>query len=230
MIIQRLELYTQVLTEQKNFYTQVLGMQMIGETADSFTVQAGYTRITFKHANERNIYHFAFNIEENKWESAINYVKERTPLLSDGKDEIFHFEDWNAHACYFYDAGGNIVEFIARHNLVSQSAGPFSIQDLIGISELGMPVEAVADIVQYCSKELDLAPWRGNGTTFQPVGDEHGLFIVATVDRTWYPTQEEAEIAPFSITIAGPSDRKVVIPGYPYEIMTSSPPVSLSPH
>ncbi|MCM3630645.1 hypothetical protein M3194_25260 [Paenibacillus glycanilyticus] len=221
MIIQHLELYTHVLEEQKSFYARVLGMPITKETADSFTVRAGYTRLTFKRANERRIYHFAVNVEENKLDSAVGYLKARIPLLSDGAQEIFRFEDWNAHACYFYDAAGNIVEFIARHNLASHSPGAFSIQDLMGISELGMAVEAVADTVRYCSEELGLAPWRGNGTTFQPVGDEHGLFIVATQDRAWFPTQDRAEAAPFSITIAGPSERQVTIPGYPYEIIIS---------
>ncbi|CAM3094515.1 VOC family protein [Paenibacillus lupini] len=224
MIIQHLELNTQLLLEQKNFYTQVLGMQMTEETADSFTVLAGYTRLTFKQANDRSIYHFAFNIEENKLESAVHFLKERTPLLSEGQDEIFHFKDWNAHACYFYDAAGNIVEFIARHNLVSQSAGAFSIHDLIGISELGMPVEAVADTILYCSNELGFAPWRGNGTTFQPIGDEHGLFIVATIDRAWFPTQDQAEAAPFTVTIAGSNEQVSIIPGYPYKIITTISP------
>lgn len=224
MIIQHLVLNTSVLSEQKQFYCQLLGMKLIEETAISFTVQAGYTKLTFNHSNERSIYHFAFNIEENKLVDAVNYLKERTPLLSDGKDEVFHFQEWNAHACYIYDAEGNIVEFIARHNLASQSAGPFSIENLLGISELGLPVENVADTVGYCTKELDLAPWRGNGTTFQPIGDEQGMFIAAAVDRAWFPTNEQARITPFVITIAGKLNKKVVIPGYPYEIVTSSSP------
>ncbi|GMK47146.1 hypothetical protein PghCCS26_42760 [Paenibacillus glycanilyticus] len=223
MIIQRLELYTPLLSEQKSFYTGLLGLPLIEETEDSFTVKAGHTRLTFKQANESYVYHFAFNIEENKLKSAVRFVRERTRTLSDGRDEIFHFQDWNAHACYFYDAAGNIVEFIARHNLASQAEGPFSIQkDVQGISELGMPAAAVPEVVQYCRDELGIDPWRGNGTNFQPVGDEHGLFIVASQDRSWFPTQTQAEVVPFSVTIAGAQDRRSVIPGYPYEIIITS--------
>ncbi|WP_336785313.1 VOC family protein [Paenibacillus sp. MMO-177] len=197
-------------------------MPLIEEAEDSFTVRAGHTQLTFKQANESKVYHFAFNIEENKLESAVRFVRERTGTLSDGQDEIFHFEDWNAHACYFHDAAGNIVEFIARHNLASQAEGPFSIHDVIGISELGMPAAAVPEVVRYCRDELGLDPWRGNGISFQPVGDEHGLFIVASQDRSWFPTQTQAEAAPFIVTIAGSQDRRSVIPGYPYEIITVS--------
>ncbi|WP_336775603.1 VOC family protein [Paenibacillus sp. MMO-58] len=222
MIIQRLELYTHKVPEQKSFYTGLLGMPLIEEEDDSFTVMAGHTRLTFKQANESYVYHFAFNIEENKLESAVRFVRERTRTLSDGQDEIFRFEDWNAHACYFYDAAGNIVEFIARHNLASEAGGPFTIHDVTGISELGMPVEDVPEVVRYCREELGLDPWRGNGTNFQPVGDEHGLFIAASLDRSWFPTQTQAEVAPFIITIAGSQEWRSVIPGYPYEIIITS--------
>ncbi|NIK70644.1 ring-cleaving dioxygenase [Paenibacillus sp. BK720] len=222
MIIQRLELYTHKVPEQKSFYTGLLGMPLIEEAEDSFTVLAGHTRLTFKQANESYVYHFAFNIEENKLGSAVRFVRERTQPLSDGQEVIFRFEAWNAHACYFYDAAGNIVEFIARHNLASQAEGPFSIEDVTGVSELGMPVADVPTAVRYCREELGLEPWRGNGADFQPVGDEHGLFIVASLDRSWFPTQTQAEAAPFTITIAGSLDRRSVIPGYPYEIILSS--------
>jgi hypothetical protein len=40
----------------------------------------------------------------------------------------------------FLRPAGNIVEFIARHNLVSDSDGDFKSADILNISEIGLAV------------------------------------------------------------------------------------------
>ena len=121
-----LVLQTSKLADQRRFYTGRLGLPVIAETADSVTLGAGATRLTFTAvATGDPFYHFAFNIPENTLGTAKESLAHRDPPIPlikkpDGGDE-YHFESWNAHAVYFLDPAGNIVEFIARHNLGNAS-------------------------------------------------------------------------------------------------------------
>ncbi len=69
---------------------------------------------------------FAFNIPENQFREAKAWLASRVEIARpNGSDEIF-YDDWNAHAVYFPDPGGNLVEFIARHNLPDRSEREFN--------------------------------------------------------------------------------------------------------
>jgi catechol-2,3-dioxygenase len=84
-------------------------------------------------------YHFAFNIPSNQVESALEWLNKKVDIILDAdKQSITQFEDWNAQAIYFYDNNGNILEFIARHDLKDNSSEDFSRNLIRCISEIGL--------------------------------------------------------------------------------------------
>jgi catechol-2,3-dioxygenase len=203
MKIVELQLETHCLEELKQFYTEILELPLLEERKRTFSFQAGATKIRFCQAEppEKPFYHFAFNIPENQLKEAKKWLSGRTTLIEkDGRDE-FRFENWNADAVYFYDPGGNIVEFIARHSLTNRSDEKFSAQSILCVSEIGYVVEDVRLFSEHIKEELNLELWDGDEQQFAAVGDEEGLLIVVPVNRGWFPVDKPAEIHPVTVDV-----------------------------
>lgn len=205
MRIKEIRLETHVLEELKNFYTETLKLSLANETRKSFTVRAGYSAIKFTRVqtSDQPLYHFAFNIPENQLPEAKQWLSSRIPLIEkDGQDQ-FRFDEWNAEAIYFRDPAGNILELIARHNLKNRSDREFSGASLLGVSEIGVPVEDVYLFSRHIQQELNIELWRGDEKQFAAVGDEEGLFIIVPIGRKWFATDIAAE----SFSLAVETDR-----------------------
>ncbi|MGH1365199.1 MAG: VOC family protein [Calditrichia bacterium] len=194
MLFREIQLETHLLDELKTFYVETLGFKVLNQRKHQFTLSAGTTKLTFKRTREDHepFYHFAVNIPENLFAEAKRWLSEKaTLLIEDGKDE-FHFEAWNAHAIYCEDPAGNIVEFIARHNLPKKGDAPFHPEQILNISEVGIPVEDVGLFCREVRQSLRLPLFDGNEKNFAALGDEKGLFIVVPVKRPWFPTSRPA--------------------------------------
>jgi len=204
MIIERLELLTANLEATKSFYQDVLELQLVEDKEDAFTVQAGATRIRFEEtgAYDRPSYHFALNIPENKFREAKSWIQSRVQLIQEGDDEVF-FTSWNAHSLYFEDPSGNIVEFIARHNLSNAIPRSYNSGEINGVSEIGVVVDEVIPFVRSLN-EIGLPNWKEGNEGFTPVGDERGLLIVVKKGRPWFfSNQKPAEYYPLRVSIQG---------------------------
>ena len=114
MKIQELTLKTNKLSETKEFYGKIIGFEIINETGTSISFAIGTSILIFEllEGNENPKYHFAFNIPLNKIDDAINWILERTSLISTENSYITDFENWKAQAIYFFDNNRNILEFI----------------------------------------------------------------------------------------------------------------------
>src|SRR5258706_10384250 len=91
-------------------------------------VQAGKTILIFTQAASDfdGAYHFAFNIPENQFGVAKEWISSRIPLLHDetGKED-FESANWNSHSIYFKDTAGKVLEFIARDSFKKVVFGEF---------------------------------------------------------------------------------------------------------
>src|SRR5262249_48564307 len=118
MRIDELHLWSGNLATQHSFYANLLGLPVVSRMENKVVFQAGGSLLTFQQARNGwdGFYHFAFNIPENQFLEARDWLSTRVALIQDrqGKD-TFKFVAWQADAMYFYDPAGNIVEFIARH-------------------------------------------------------------------------------------------------------------------
>ncbi|MEL6821146.1 MAG: VOC family protein [Calditrichota bacterium] len=194
MRFREIKLETHLLDEQREFYENTLGFKITAKRKHNFSLAAGKTILTFTRVREEiePFYHFAFNIPSAQFESCKEWLKAKTSLLEEDGENVFHFENWNAKAIYFKDPAGNIVEFIARHNLPAGASAAFTPNNIQNISEVGIPVEDVGLFCREVRQAMRLPLFDGNEKDFAALGDEYGLFIVVPVNRNWFPTKDSA--------------------------------------
>ena len=221
MNIRKLELLTVDLQAQKDFYTGIL--ELPAElSSSSLTVQAGETEILFTQAASdfKGAYHFAFNIPENQYQNAKDWITGRLSLLRDttGKED-FHSRTWDSDSVYFLDPAGNVLEFIARHTQQNAVVGDFDSRRVLNVSEIGLPSEDVIGLADELTSRLGLSVYKQvPDEHFTPVGDENGLLILPIRDRIWMPDSGvPAKMLP--VKVWGSSNgREWQVHGVPYEI------------
>jgi catechol-2,3-dioxygenase len=214
MKIKELELHTQNLLELKMFYTEVLELPLLEDSSDQFSVVAGETILTFHLSEEKHQYHFAFNIPNNKIDAAIQWLSSRVNLITSEDDNIIYFESWNAHSVYFEDPSGNILEFIARHNLHNQKQGTFSYSDILNISEIGLAAYDVLGMVNAFTSAFGVTTWRDPNEFFSTIGDENGLIIAVSKGRQWFMSELIAEYHPVKLIIESGQNHELSHEGY----------------
>lgn len=179
------------------FYGGRLGLPIVGLSAQSVTFQVGNSQLHFSlNAGTQSFYHLAFLIPSNQIQEALAWLTTRTPVLpfSDGQ-KIAHFENWNAHAFYFLDNQGTILEFIARHKLNNVSYKPFGSSSILSINEVGIPVDEVSEACEFLLANYAI-PYFAEGPRlpdFVVMGESDGLLIMPKAGRGWWPTLRPAE-------------------------------------
>ena len=222
MNISHLELSAKDLPAQRDFYANILELPV---TLDSATldVKAGETNLVFTQAPSEfmGAYHFAFNIPQNQYQAAKQWIARRIPLLQDKTSkEDFESKTWNSTSVYFLDAAGNILEFIARHTLQNASNEEFDSRQILNVSEIGLPSEDVLELANALVTRLGLSVYQQEpNENFTPVGDENGLLILPAKDRIWMPDSGvPAKLLP--VKVKGEANgREWEVRGVPYEIL-----------
>jgi catechol 2,3-dioxygenase-like lactoylglutathione lyase family enzyme len=193
MKLEYIQLQTNNIKETELFYKDVLDLKIMEKGLNSLIIQVGSSVLKFIENPEfDSIYHFAFNIPENKLEEAIKWCADKIDLiLIENKRVIANFETWNANAIYFYDNNGNLLEFIARHDLDNFQIKEFSSKSILNISEIGIVHEDPMELGKQLIEGHDLLFFEKNfnSETFAAIGDDEGLLIIVQPNRNWYPTQ-----------------------------------------
>lgn len=230
--IRRLELLSSAaLAEMKDFYHGSLGLRVAAEGPERLTIDAGQTRLTFTKAaaGERPFYHFAFNIPENKVLAAHRWQKKRTPLLPIPKslrdpkypDDVVNYSHWNAHSLFFFDPAGNVVEYIARHDLKNAAGGDFGSADILYASEIAFVVDDVATAAAKLTEVAGAGQYKGASDQFAAVGDEYGLLLVMKRGRVIsFESPERKAVSVFRTAAAVRGNRraKYAFPEFPYDV------------
>jgi hypothetical protein len=217
----------------KTFYGKTLDLGIAADRDDRFSVLAGDTRITFIKSNESvegrpPFYHFAFNIPENKILKALEWQKARTPMLAIPEmnraagfpPEVVDYRHWNAHSIFFLDPAGNVVEYIARHDLTNGDAHPFGFTDILCASEIGLIVDDVAATAAALKDMTALSPYKGGDDRFTAMGDEYGLLLVMKRGRVVDFTGNQANgvrVYPTNVTVRGAKAASHKLAAYPYQ-------------
>lgn len=198
MHLDRIEILTNRLKQTKDFYEHVLNLPIVESGAKSVEIPIGTSTLVFLENTDTPspVYHLAFTIPENQLHEAIAWGAHRLGLIQlDGTLFIAHFEAWNAHSVYFYDNNGNILEFIARHDLHNATTVAFDSGQIVNISEIGIvadhPMELAQQLIE--AYDLDFFEKNKNSETFAALGDDHGLLVIAKNNRNWYPTNVPAK-------------------------------------
>ena len=213
-LLRRLRLHTTTpLKTMREFYEGRLGFPVPAEGEDTITFRAGTTEITFVEAERGEtgdpFYHVAFNIPENKHAASKAWLE----TSGVGVHKVAHFRHWNAHAVFFLDPAGNILEFIARHDLKNAASGGFDpAKDALCASEIAFIVKDDEEFSGRLRKALGLPRFRGGPS----LGTDHGILLVFERGRKWY---RPAETYPAVVTIAAGDEEAVHrTPGFLYEI------------
>lgn len=234
MRILELTLHGVDLEEQRQFTVGVLGLREVEpRETGRLAVVAGHTRLVFNPA-PRDLhprYHFAFDVPPSRLEAAVRWLRERRGLLASLTGETrFHSDTWNADMVYFNDPQGNILELIARHdagpgpNGDPHGARPFSASEIVGITEIGLATDSVANTAGALAERLPgLSPYPDAdilpGGDFAPLGDENGLLILVRRGRIWFPeTGVPADFVPLELLVEMGSGQRyrVSAPPFPF--------------
>lgn len=197
MKLAHIEIQTNNIQKTIAFYQDILELEIIENNTQSVSIQAGNSILKFvENPKFNSIYHFAFNIPENKLDEAIEWCKNKVDLiLIKDQNVITNFENWNANAVYFYDNNGNLLEFIARHDLNNAQSQKFSSKAILNISEIGIvnenPLELGKELI--AKHNLEFFSKNDNSEIFAAVGDDEGLLVMVKPNRNWYPTQTPSE-------------------------------------
>ena len=228
MRIHALTLATNDVTNQSRFWGETLGLPTHAHDGHVLEVELRETVIRFEQASSGldARYHFAINIPRGRIGDAARWLSDRHQLLAFHDDPdveegatIVH-TDRGAAACYFLDGGGNVVELIANDHLDNSSQQPFGAGSLLEIAEIGIAT-ADTDATRQAVQETLAADvlWGGRpGWQLTAIGDDHGVVIVAPIDRGWIPIGLPARPLPTTIVAAGPTERELVLPEGPYRI------------
>jgi len=189
---------------QKSFYGSDLGL----EQASGGAFAIGATVLEFVFGERQPFYHFALLVPGNRFEAALEWARERVELLpdADSGELVFDFSNWDALACYFHDAAGNIVELIAHRGVGENGArGLFAPRELLGFSELGVIGDDSAAMAREL-EQLGLRLW--DGTVDEPgrlafVGEKARTLILSPLGRGWLPTGRPAEPHPVELVLSG---------------------------
>ncbi|MFV5684539.1 VOC family protein [Flavobacterium sp. GB2R13] len=197
MNILELDLLTDTLVETELFYNNVIGLKTISKNNSSISFEAGSTKLTFKLSeNLKPVYHFAFDIPNNKLQEAFAWIEKKTGILDViPPEKIADFYNWNAKSFYFYDNNGNILEFIGRFSLDNASQKPFDGSSIVSVSEIGFVAKNVSQLSDDICKKYDLSvfPKQPKLNKFIVLGTDSGLFILVEENRDWYPTHKKAK-------------------------------------
>lgn len=203
MKIEKLEIYSGQVQEQYRFYRDVLELEIQNHSEDSFEVLTGYSILKIQYRKNATPYHIAFHIPDKQEEIALDWVKERVPVLKNNTDEIIDFSNWDAKSLYFYDADKNIMEFIARRNFHKPDSALFSEESIIGISEIGLATKNIEDKYKFLQKNFGLNVFDGNFEKFCAIGDDEGLLITINASlKDWFPTNDKAYISDFKMSFS----------------------------
>jgi catechol-2,3-dioxygenase len=220
------------LAKMKQFYGEALGLKVLADERDRLVIAGGGTRLTFRPAPRdagEPFYHFAFNIPENKIVQALEWQKARTPMLpipernrADGyPPEVVDYRHWNAHSIFFLDPAGNVVEYIARHDLENADRNPFAWTDIQYASEIALVVDDVDATARTLTDSAGLAAYRNGSDQFRAMGDEYGLVLVMkrgrVIDFTSNP-HNAVRIYQTGVTLRGQKADALQLTGYPYRV------------
>jgi hypothetical protein len=231
--IRRLELASAApLADLKAFYHKSLGLKLTEDAPQRLTIAAGTTQLTFRSATAsegKPFYHFAFNIPENKLLKARDWQRQRSALLPIPKtlrdanypDDVVNYAHWNAHSIFFFDPAGNVVEYIARHDLKSDARGDFGPEEILYASEIAFVVDDVPAATKSLTEVSRLSGYRGSSEQFAALGDERGLLLLMKRGRVISfdsPDRKAVDVFPTGVTIRGEKAAKWTLVKFPYEL------------
>jgi hypothetical protein len=188
------------------FFENVLGLGAEG-IPGAVGVRIGTTLLELvENPEAEGDHHFAVTIPSNKFAEAKQWLQQRAVLLGTSQSDEFEGPPgWNARSLYFSGPDRSVLELIIRRDLDNATTGPFSSDDLLCISEVGVASPNVLALATFLTEAADVPSYGADPeSSFSPVGDTDGLLILVSPRRAWFPTTDRlAATSPIRIEATG---------------------------
>jgi catechol 2,3-dioxygenase-like lactoylglutathione lyase family enzyme len=208
------------LDAMEAFYGRQLGLPEVRRGRTYLKLTAGPSELRFSVASPPSdpFYHFALLVPGNRFDAAHRWLAETVPLLTlpGSSDTVFHFDFWDARACYANDPASNILELIAHRGVEESPATTrdFSGSELRGLSEVGIVASDLPGTVERL-RAATLELWSGqvsdSGTALGFFGRKAHTLILTSPVRPWLPTQRPGEQHPVEVVIGADNTADVVV-------------------
>jgi catechol-2,3-dioxygenase len=215
MEIMSVDTVTRSTAETAAYYESVLGLPVRKEIG-AVEITVGRSVVRFREdADAEGDQHYAFLIDDARFDAARAFLEGGPGLLSDGDRTEFEAQSaWNARSLYFPGPDRSVLEVIARRDLPQPlSAGnasgakassphapgaqlvPFGPADLLSVSEVGIAVPDVAGTADRLT-DAGIGRYPDGSATFSPAGHIDGMLILVSPGRTWFPTSDRVVAEP----------------------------------
>ena len=159
---------------------------------DDMTARLGWTDVNVVPGDAgTGVVHLAFNIPPERFGTACEWLQDRALILRNptGEDRFRLAGSWQSRSVYFAGPHGAVFELIARDALASTGhvTGPFHGEEILCVSEVGLPADHVPTLVGDLVAGFGMAPFGEGSDVFAPVGDHEGLLILVEKSRRWFP-------------------------------------------
>lgn len=208
MQITRVALTTEDPDAAGGFYADVLGLP-VRRGEDGVHVHAGSSALVLLPGPAGpGVHHLAFTVTAAGFAGAAAAVGERVGLLeAGGRVEFEGPAHWNSRSLYFPGPGGAVLELIVRPDLPdAELTGAAPGSAVACLSEVGVPAPDVSALLQELAATCALDPFGAPSESFAPVGDQHGLLICVSPQRSWAPQHaRRAHGGPLHVTMTTPA-------------------------
>lgn len=213
----RLEVVTDACSSLETFYSETLDLPVDSHSQPSFTTTVGRTQWRFSAVDSSdNQYHIALLVDADV-ERVVEWLTDRTSILTVEGDRIVEFPSIKAHSVYFVDPAGSILEFVCPFG----ATGHYDPTAISGICEVGLPAHDPLAVVEELTDVFGTPVWRDMDETFTRVGDINGRFLVSAVGREWFPTEQPAIVSPLSVVVQSAYRAEWTHSELPYEVVTT---------
>jgi hypothetical protein len=211
----------------RRFWSKVMGFAVDSVAPNSFRVNIGFNSITFVNnsgaqdtsSSVTPKYQFTIAIPSNQIENCYAWlldadstnaskVAEPAKFWIDAEtgSVIYRRNQYNSQSIYIKDAGNNIVEILARHDLNNTATGEFNRGMFLGITEVGVVSRDLRKSAEDLKAAYGVEEVVGSSNSYKPLGGPTGLLKLNIEGKIWTPTENEIAVSyPMTIRVRGDS-------------------------
>lgn len=226
--IVNVEMRSNNFENNKRFWRDVMGFEVIDTVSDNiFEVKIGFNSITFINnsgaqdtsSSVTPKYQFTIAIPSNQIENCYAWlldadstnaskVAEPAKFWIDAEtgSVIYRRNQYNSQSIYIKDAGNNIVEILARHDLNNTAEGEFNRGMFLGITEVGVVSRDLRKAAEDLKAAYGVEEVVGSSNSYKPLGGPTGLLKLNIEGKIWTPTENEIAVSyPMTIRVRADS-------------------------
>jgi hypothetical protein len=218
-----IEMRSNNFVNNKRFWSKVMGFDVDSVAPNSFKVNIGFNSVTFINnsgaldtsSSVTPKYQFTISIPSNQIENCYSWLLDADSSNSSKIAEpakfwidaesgaaIFRRNPSNSQSIYIKDAGNNIIEILARHDLNNTAEGEFNRGMFLGISEVGVVSRDLRKSAEALKAAYGVEEVSGSSNSYKPMGGPMGLLKLNIEGKIWTPTENEIAIGyPMTIRV-----------------------------